>query len=413
MYITLFRNLFKMSLQNESISAEPKINITDKVDDLICYHFDTATIETDPSIKQYRGVIKNSEDKIICKTFSFTPEFASNDTENINKHVIPFIQNPNVIYTPAYEGCLIRLFNYKNKWYVSTHKKIDAFTSKWGSDRTFGDLFLDAHRHSESHQECRSYTNEEMFQFFDRIYDKDTIYVFILKNCLENRIVCCASEQPQFEPILKIRGDDKIFQNEHAENYSRDITAEKLNEMMSKVDITKIQGYMFINKDTLESIKIIRDDYIFYAMIRNNQPNILYRFIEIQQSGDEKNISYLYQLYPERKEYFDSFINVIDDICINIYRRYRNRFVRKQVSIAPQEQFYIMKELHDNFIKSEKVDVVTQEKVTKYVYNLHPAKLLNLYNAYVTRKEITGNGNRVTKEDKEKIVSCIYKEDMI
>ena len=402
-----------MSLQNELTTIDSKIIITDRVDDLICYHFDSATIESDISIKQYRGIIKNSEDKIICKTFSFTPEFASNDSENINKYVIPFIQNPNVVYTPAFEGCLIRLFNYSDKWYISTHKKIDAFTSKWGSDRTFGELFLDAHRFSEEYKECQTYTNDEMFKFFDRIYDKDTIYVFILKNCLENRIVCCASEQPQVEPILKIKGDNKIFQQGYEENYTKEFTAETLNELMSKVDITKTQGYVFINKDTLESIKIIRDDYIFYAMIRNNQPNILYRFIEIQQSGDEKNVSYLYQLYPERKEYFDSFMHTIDDICINIYRRYRNRFVRKQVSIAPQEQFYIMKELHDNFIRSEKIDIVTQEKVTKYVYSLPPAKLLNLYTAYVTRKEITGNGNRVTQDDKEKIVSCIYKEDVI
>jgi hypothetical protein len=402
-----------MSLQNELTTIEPKINITDRVDDLICYHFDSVTIETDASIKEYRGIIKNSEDKIICKTFSFTPEFASNDSENINKYVIPFIQNPNVICLPAYEGCLVRLFNYKDKWYVSTHKKIDAFTSKWGSDRTFGDLFLDAHRHSEEYKECLSYTNEEMFKYFDRIYDKDTVYVFILKNCLENRIVCCASEQPQFEPILKIKGGSKSFQTEYEENYTKDFTDEKLNDLMCKVDITKTQGYVFINKETLQSIKIIRDDYIFYAMIRNNQPNILYRFIEIQQSGDEKNVSYLYQLYPERKEYFEHFMHTIDDICINIYRRYRNRFVRKQVSIAPQEQYYIMKELHDNFIKSEKIDIVTQEKVTKYVYSLPPAKLLNLYTAYVTRKEITGNGNRVTQDDKEKIVSCIYKEDSL
>lgn len=402
-----------MSLQNELTTIDSKIIITDRVDDLICYHFDSATIESDLSIKQYRGIIKNSEDKIICKTFSFTPEFASNDSENINKYVIPFIQNPNVVYTPAFEGCLIRLFNYSDKWYISTHKKIDAFTSKWGSDRTFGELFLDAHRCSEEYKECQTYTNNEMFKFFDRIYDKDTIYVFILKNCLENRIVCCASEQPQVELILKIKGDNKIFQQGYEENYTKEFTAETLNELMSKVDITKTQGYVFINKDTLESIKIIRDDYIFYAMIRNNQPNILYRFIEIQQSGDEKNVSYLYQLYPERKEYFDSFMHTIDDICINIYRRYRNRFVRKQVSIAPQEQFYIMKELHDNFIRSEKIDIVTQEKVTKYVYSLPPAKLLNLYTAYITRKEITGNGNRVTQDDKEKIVSCIYKEDVI
>jgi hypothetical protein len=34
------------------------------------------------------------------------------------------------------------------------------------------------------------------------------------------------------------------------------------------------------------------------------------------------------------------------------------------------------------------------------------------HNAYMNRKRVTGHGNKVTTDDKEKIVSCIYKDDL-
>ena len=44
----------------------------------------------------------------------------------------------------AYEGCLLRLFNFNNKWFLSTHKKINAFRSKWSSKDSFGLMFQNA-----------------------------------------------------------------------------------------------------------------------------------------------------------------------------------------------------------------------------------------------------------------------------
>ena len=190
------------------------------------------------------------------------------------------------------------------------------------------------------------------------------------------------------------------------------MTLENVNELVSQVDITTSQGIMFINTQTLESVKVIKDDYIFYALLRGNQPNILYRYIELQQGGETKNVEYFFNLYPEKRDDFVNFHQVIQDICVNIYRKYRNRYVRKQVAIAPQEQFYIMKELHENFISSEKQDIITQDKVNNYVQLLPPARVLYLYNSYMNRKRVTGHGNKVTTDDKEKIVSCIYKDDL-
>jgi hypothetical protein len=388
-----------------SLIEESKIIITDEVDGLTCYHYDTANVHSSDEIKQCRGVVKNG-DEIVCKTFGFTPEFGANDTENLKTYLEPMLSNPDVIMMPAFEGCLIRRFYHNNKWYVSTHKKIDAYTSKWGCNKSFGELF----------DECYlRFSNTELFdeEFYN---DKNCVYVFLLKNYIENRIVCVAGEHPELYFIVKMNKKDNSYK--FHDNYksvlynSSPMTLETVNEMVSNIDITNIQGILFINTKTLESIKVIKDDYIFYAMLRGNQPNLLYRYIELQQSDEPKNVEYFYNLYPEKQSDFNDFHKVIDDVCINVYRKYRNRYVRKQISIAPQDQFYIMKELHELFINSNKLDIITQDRVKTYIYSLPTARLLYVYNQYVNRRNVTGNGNKVTTDDKEKIVSCIYKDDL-
>jgi len=395
-----------MSSETSNVILDSKIIAVDKLDGLTCYHYDEVNVLSPNDIKQYRGIIKEDDtDNIVCKTFGFTPEFGANDTENLKTYLEPMLSNPNVIRMPAFEGCLIRRFYHNNNWYVSTHKKIDSYTSKWGCDKSFGELFDEAYnRFTESD------SNKEYYE------DKNYVCVFLLKNYIGNRIVCVAGEKPELQFIVRINKVDNTneFSNYHEKiiTDNKSMTLETVNELISQVDITTSQGLMFINTQTLEALKVIKDDYIFYALLRGNQPNILYRYIELQQADDSKNVEFFFNLYPEKREEFLNFHQVLGDICVNVYRKYRNRYVRKQVAIAPQEQFYIMKELHESFITSEKQDIITQDKVCSYIKLLPPARVLYLYNAYMNRKRVTGHGNKVTTDDKEKIVSCIYKDDL-
>jgi len=387
------------------LNFEDSIEVVDRLDGLSCYHYTDATVLSENNIKECRGIIKCDETgEVVCKSFGFTPEFGANDTENLTKYLEPMLSNSDVVCMPALEGCLVRTFYYNDKWYVSTHKKIDAYSSKWGCDKSFGELFDIALRHHFEENDIEKCRN---------LLDKKRIYVCLLRNYIGNRIVCVADNGPRLQFICDInREDDSIYIYSNEFTSLKPRTLQDVSQMISEVDITKTQGYVFINSNTLESVKILKDDYIFYALLRGNQPNVLYRYIELQQAGDPKNVEYFFNLYPEKREDFINFHQVMQDICINVYRKYRNRYVRKQVAIAPQEQFYIMKELHENFINSEKQDIVTQEKVSLYIHTLPPARVLYLYNSYMNRKSVTGHGNKVTTNDKEKIVSCIYKEDL-
>src|SRR5690606_28365278 len=71
------------------------------------------------------------------------------------------------------DGCMIKLFYYNDKWNVSTHRKINASTNWWSSNKSFEIMFYDA---------CK----EKNFNF--DILNKSCTYTFILIHP-ENRII--------------------------------------------------------------------------------------------------------------------------------------------------------------------------------------------------------------------------------
>ena len=48
------------------------------------------------------------------------------------------------LFFDNHEGCLIRVYFANNDWRISTQRKIDAFKSRWSSQKSFGMLFVEA-----------------------------------------------------------------------------------------------------------------------------------------------------------------------------------------------------------------------------------------------------------------------------
>ena len=85
----------RVSNRVEMSEEEKKTKIveTDKLDGLVCYHFFDCDNNSSEEHKQLRGIIKEKEtNKIICKTFGYTPEVVENDDENIQRFVVPMVE---------------------------------------------------------------------------------------------------------------------------------------------------------------------------------------------------------------------------------------------------------------------------------------------------------------------------------
>ncbi len=400
-----------------------KILETDKLDNLVCYHFYECDNNSSEEHKQLRGVIKEKEtNKIICKTFGFTPEIVENDDENIQRFIVPMVEAKATCFY-SYEGSLLRMFHYDGKWYLSTHRKINAFKSKWGFGKSYGDLFAEYLKRFEY---FKQFTNEEVIQKFGTCFEKDQVFVFLITSYKENRIV---SNKHLESPNVYIVGQFKQVENDcvFVNNFERlvfmlpnvdeqddtsiigmietpevhDITNPNIN-----INISEKQGLVLIDSNG-NSVKLINKEYADLVALRKNNPNLVLRYIELQQENNKEKIDTYIKLYDDYSEKFKEYDVVMADIIGNIFRKYRNRFVRKLESIAPPDQYYVIRELHEKYLQDPK-NIVTPVRVEQYVKSLKPDRLFGLYTQYLKRKQENGHGNKIKEDFRTKVKDIIH-----
>ena len=124
------------------VSQGEKVRIVDADEDsgleLFCYN--RCANEDTEFIKGCRGLVFHGE-KLVMKAFSYADEYNHVETSVLSELFREFCKWS--FYT-AYEGALLRLFYFSGKWFLSTHRKLNAFRSKWSSRESFGALFKKA-----------------------------------------------------------------------------------------------------------------------------------------------------------------------------------------------------------------------------------------------------------------------------
>ena len=85
----------------------------------------------------YRGYITNLNDELICPSFGHTEEILSTDVKRLGE-----LNTNNYKWFYSSEGTLCRIFCHEDEWYISTHKKLSAFASRWSCKYSFGELFV-------------------------------------------------------------------------------------------------------------------------------------------------------------------------------------------------------------------------------------------------------------------------------
>ena len=119
----------------ESVSEQIRICDADKEYgiDLFCYKDCDDTSED--WVKQCRGVVFKG-DELVMRSFPYISEYTPESLPDSYRTDMSIYK-----IFPSYEGTLIRMFYVKDKWFISTHRKLDAHKSKWVSAKPFGYLF--------------------------------------------------------------------------------------------------------------------------------------------------------------------------------------------------------------------------------------------------------------------------------
>ena len=337
------------SVLNELINTND-VEITDSDENLTVFCYTKCDEESSEIIKNCRGTIFN-EDTLVMKTFPYTQEFNHLEKTKISEK----FNCDDFSFYVSQEGSLIRMFFFNDKWYISTHKKLDAFTSSWSSNTSFGKYFSDA-------LEREKQTNP-FFQDFNPALDglKKSLnpsnqYVFLLTNSEDNRIVC-NSDPRVFHICTFINGvggkcdfEDDIHLP-HPEKISsfKDNTLNNIIDYVESIDITKYQGVIAFNKtDSFKHFKILNNEYRTLFAVRGNEPSVKFRYLQLRTEVDNTSVKLLKKLYPSYD--FSETEDFIDGIAVLLYQAYIQRFIKKMYVILPKEEFGITKEVHNLYL---------------------------------------------------------------
>jgi hypothetical protein len=415
MSISPINSMNDMSEQNPSTIT---VSVVDEIDNYKLYHYSTCDESCTQEIKESKGLIYR-DNTLMCKSFSFTPEILSTD-KSIKSHVERCISEGYTFY-PSYEGTVLRMWcdssSEDNKWFISTHKKIDAGKSRWGSKYTFRELFMNTLFPQEENKE-QSFTD-----FTDKL-NKEHTYTFLLRTSIANRIVCKVETNEIYYLGYFNKSDNFSFTSVEREQLSHEnvmriptlegiTTYESFVQMFSNnthnvSDCFTTQGILAVSS-TGDSVKFLNPEYWRKTVIRGSEPNVLFRYIELKKQKDFETLAELKELFEEVQE-FNYYEISLNHIKKNLLGKYIKRYISKSVAIVPPEQHRILCELYNMYLTDPVKNKLNMEYIENYLDNLDTYLLYNLYRQYQKRRSQYGNGNWVNTETRDKVLSSYYKE---
>ena len=333
---------------------------SDEVGKLTNFSYNQCNNNSENELKSCRGLVYKNGQPFI-KAFGYTPFYTS---QNIPQETLDYINtNFNTLrFYCSLEGTLIRLFynDVNDKWYISTHTKLDASKSRWGSKCTFGEVF-------NSVIPPEFYTN----------LDKTKFYMFILTPNETNRIVC----KYLMNHVYHVGTYDSNFNL----SYDYDIGVQKplelrfdnINELFKYVDeeldCFTYQGVLICDNQTQTNIKILSNSYERWRELRGNVPSIKFRYLQLR--NNETDTHNLKVLFPDFIKDFEIYEKYLDLFSRRMLEEYVNRHIKKLFKQLPPNEHYILKLAHAWHSENKDVNKINLKKIKEIINNQNPSFL--------------------------------------
>ena len=376
----------------ENIINNPEIELVDidEENKLELYSYKECSRDSSSFIKQCRGLVYHNGE-LLMKAYSYVDEYTPNEIKGSR----PLGDRKEYTFFPSYEGALLRLFYLNEKWYLSTHRKLDAFNSRWGSQSSFGVFFTRALLHDSllnpklaelfKSPGSDEITDENAYEIFLSSLDKTKQYAFLLRST-ENRIV---SHTSMMEPHLYHVG---TFSSPAKESENEDIgvkhpeqltfpDVDSLANYVNSSDSKKIQGVIGFTQTS--QIRIINPEYKRRFELRGNQPNLHVRYFELRNEP-EKFKDFL-NLYPSLDSWRHQVEGAIDYLTNKIHGAYVQRYIRKEYVVLPQKLFVIMGKCHKWYLEDRYNRKVYPENVLDIINCEKPYDLYLLTTVFLNR----------------------------
>jgi hypothetical protein len=350
--------------------------------------------------------------EIVGQSFPFTEELCpeqfkpypcATDPSCDDNYEPPIHGDINDYYiTHAYEGTILRLFQGRTteKWYLSTHKKINGRKSRW-SGPMFGDVFDSFWKDPASL--CQGLDGRACYIFLishpdNRLVCKITTKIMLLGyttgNCLYSLI----------NPDLGVKVDDPLeyLQSQTVDDSTIDrresFHVGTLDELVQKTDELSWEDctgllltYWDNVKPRLRCYKIVSNDYTSRRDLRGSEPNFRLRYLQLYAEGTAKDFR---ELFPEKEELFDSIDkDVATDLPKYLKQLYYERYTKKQFTILPPEQHYVLEKTRKEYTPGKSILSNLRETLNE----CNPRQL----NALIKQMYASRKANSVSQDNSE------------
>lgn len=307
-------------------------------------------------LRSIRGtIIENKSQKIVFEGSFFPYEFTELDLDRFKENVSMLgndFKDMDIGY--SYEGTIIRIFYY-NKWYVSTHRKLDAGRSKWGSNVSFRTLFENAlaESYNMSLKDLTTTLNLRCQYTFLLLADENTKFA-----CEVN---------PNFKKVYFVDSNDPEKRNIKLDVLPKpQITFSTAEEVFAHVgEGTQFrypfsyQGLLLTHKSGAQ-YRIVSSEYVHYFKVRDNQQSIQFRYLQLKGQNNHQDIELLKKLFPKYQSTFDNYDRYISRIVDIIFENFRKRKQGELLDIPQPFYLFIKNNLMTLPNTTVNTDLITQ-----------------------------------------------------
>ena len=340
--------------------------------DMFCYV--KCNEEDNDLIKQCRGVVFSGND-IVMKAFPYTSEFNHTQVNEISMALGDFKK---WTFYESHEGACVRMFHHSGKWFTSTHRKLNAFRSKWASRESFGTLFKNALLAEEENNpdfKASLPDGDNILERFQSNLDTSKHYMFLIRNTEDNRIVCSAPDRPTVYHVGTFVNGLPVMTEDVKIPFPKKLTILNIDELqkyVAGIGYSDLQGVIGFTSNN-NQIKIVNKDYQDLFRARGNEPSIKFRYLQVRMN--RRLVNMLYHLYPNMVETFDEYENTLFDIARSIYRAYVQRFIKKRYVTVPREEFAIIRECHSWHLSDRTNNRISLDQVVNVMNQQSPTQL--------------------------------------
>lgn len=332
-------------------------------------------------VRHSHGAIYRGQEKVV-PAWPLTKEITDQDLLDpyIRADILQIIEAGGIIME-SHEGALVRLFftgetnkDYglgPNGWQLATHKKLNAFESRWGCDQSFGELFKES---------------EGKFIEYNKL-NPELCHVFLISSNQRNRIVCDRdSNNSKLYYIASMNKMNELSFCSVGITLPKILSFNSLNgdvcnqmyEFLQTKDLHKrIQGLVILHQQCV--VKIYSKQYYELLKLRNNHSSAMFAYIENMRKNPtipltkNENVRTYKRLYPEHKKMFTEYDQAVMWLVLNTFDVYKERYInKKEVKTSPMQHLFL-KACHAWHWKNRfanKIDDI--EKVLKIFFTMKP-----------------------------------------